>query len=208
VKTKEVAMNLVERAKGILLNPKGEWEKIKGESTTATELIMQYAIILAAIPAVASFIGLSLIGTSMMGFTFRWPIGSGLFRAIMTYALSVGGAYLMGFIIDALAPNFGAQKDLNASMKVAVYSMTATWVAGIFFIIPALAMIAILAGFYSLFLLFLGMQTVKAAPQDKQMGYFIVSLVVAIVINMIIYFLTNSIFSRGIVPGITGNSPF
>ena len=67
-------MSLVERAKEIILKPQETWEKIKGEETTIKELYTSYAGILALIPAIASFIGMSLIGTSFMGFHYRAPI--------------------------------------------------------------------------------------------------------------------------------------
>jgi len=42
-------MNLVDRAKNIMLNPKQEWEVVKAESITTQELYTKYSLILAAI---------------------------------------------------------------------------------------------------------------------------------------------------------------
>lgn len=50
-------MNIVERAKNILISPKTEWEVIKNEQSTVADLFTKYALILALIPAVAGFIG-------------------------------------------------------------------------------------------------------------------------------------------------------
>ncbi len=55
-------MNLVDRAKNILLQPKQEWAVIEAETTDTKTLYTSYAMILAAIPAVAGFIGMSIIG--------------------------------------------------------------------------------------------------------------------------------------------------
>lgn len=55
-------MNLVERIKGILLQPKSEWGAIEGEPGSAGYLIPKYVAFVAAIPAVCTFIGTSLIG--------------------------------------------------------------------------------------------------------------------------------------------------
>ena len=55
-------MDLVARVKAIALKPKEEWVKIKAETTSVSELFTSYAMILAAIPAVAQFIGFALIG--------------------------------------------------------------------------------------------------------------------------------------------------
>lgn len=57
-------MNLVDRVKNIVLTPANEWEVIKGESWTTADLFLKYAIILAAIPAAAGFLGYSFFGIS------------------------------------------------------------------------------------------------------------------------------------------------
>ncbi len=193
--------NIIERVKNILTTPKKEWETIKAETISIPDMFTKYAMILAAVPAVAYIIGYSLIGTSVLGFHFRYPIGSALFAAILTYVFGLAGIYILGMIIDTLAPSFGAEKDLNSSMKAAVFAYTATWAAGVFYIIPALSILVMLASLYSFYLLYLGMQTMKAAPADKQVGYFVVTIIVAIVIYLIIGFLVGAIALGGGVAG-------
>ena len=82
-------MNLVERVKGILLQPKSEWSAIEGEPGSAGYLIPNYVAIVAAIPAVCTFIGTSLIG---MGGN---RIGIGLARAIAVYVFSLIGVFVV-----------------------------------------------------------------------------------------------------------------
>ncbi len=177
---------IIKRVVGIITKPNDEWQVIKDESTTTADLYTKYAIILAAIPAIAGFIGNLLIGRSIMGFTVRIPAGRALIWAVMMYVLSLVGVYILGFIIDALAPSFGSQKDMVNSLKVAVYASTAIWVAGILYIIPMLSILVLIAGLYGLFLLYLGIKIVKNPPQDKAAGYFVVVIVVAIVVNVLI----------------------
>jgi len=179
-------MNLVERAKNILITPKTEWVVIKNEESTTADLFTKYAMILALIPVIATFIGQSLVGISMGPFgSFKIPVINGLIYAVVYYILSLAGVYLIAFIIDALAPSFGSTKNMSASLKVAVYSYTAAWIAGIFGIIPILGILGIL-GLYSLYLMYLGLQIVKVTPQDKLIGYLIVVIIIAIVIYFVI----------------------
>jgi hypothetical protein len=190
-------MNLVDRAKNILLSPNSEWEVIRSESTTTAELFTKYAVILAAIPAIAGFIGYYLIGISLGAFgSIKLGIGTAFSWAILTYILSLVSVYVLGWIIDALAPSFGSSKDLIASLKVAVYSYTASWVAGIFQLIPSLSIIAALAGIYSLVLLYLGLKKVKMVPDDKMIGYFVVIIIVALVLYFVIGAIISSIVFR------------
>ena len=71
-------MNLVERAKSIMFKPADTWVVVKNEQIAIKELFVSYAAILAIIPAAASFIGMSLVGTSMLGIHFRIPFVAGL----------------------------------------------------------------------------------------------------------------------------------
>jgi hypothetical protein len=112
--------------------------------------------------------------------SLSYSIGS----AVITYALTLGAVYVSALVIDALAPNFGGTKDMVKAFKVAAYSATAGWVAGILGIIPALGMLAIIGALYGLYLLYLGLPVLMRVPQDKLVGY----LVVIIVVQFVIYF--------------------
>lgn len=193
-------MNLFERAKNILMTPKTEWEVIKNEETSVSDLFTKYVLILALIPAVCTFIGQSLIGISLGPFgSFKVPIGSGLLYLVLYYLFSVGAVYLLAFIVDALAPSFGSTRDMIGSLKVVVYSYTAAWVAGIFMILPMLGILSALGSLYALFLLYLGLKTIKTPPQDKLVGYFIVVIIVAIVVYFIISMIVGAIALGGMM---------
>ncbi|HLP58006.1 MAG TPA: Yip1 family protein [Candidatus Deferrimicrobium sp.] len=197
---------IIKRVIGIITKPSIEWVVIKeNKLMTVSDMFLKYAIVLAAIPAIAGFIGNALIGTSYMGFTVRYPVSSALIWAIMTYIMQLVGAFLVGVIIDALATTFGAQKDMVESMKTAVFSFTAAWVSSILLIIPALGvLVMVVGGLYSLYLLYLGIKIVKNPPQDKLMGYFIVSLIITIVVFWLISFITAAVAFRGYaMPGTT-----
>lgn len=174
-------MDLVSRVKGILLTPKSEWATIDTEPATVGGLYTGYIIPLAAIPAIAGFIGNAFIGR--LG--YRWGMGAAITAALVGFIGAVVGTYILALIIDALAPSFGGQKSQIQALKVAAFSATASWVAGIFAILPPLAILSIL-GLYSLYLLFLGLPTLMKAPQEKAMGYTVVVIVCMIVLYFII----------------------
>lgn len=184
---------IFKRVIGIITKPNEEWEVIKNESMTIADMFTKYAIILAAIPGIAGFLGYLLIGRSFMGITIRAPFGRALIWAIMMYVMTLVGLYILAFIIDTLAPSFGSQKNMVSSMKVAVYGSTAAWVAGIFYIIPALQILSLIAGIYTLYLLYLGIKIVKNPPQDKAAGYFVVVIIVEIIVAFLIGFLVSTI---------------
>lgn len=179
-------MNLSERVKGILLKPMQEWQTISGEATTIQELYTSYIVILAAIGPVASIIGMSIVGIRLpFGGSFRVPITTSIGSAVVHYVLTLVGVYILAFIIDALAPTFSAEKNMNQAFKVAAYSSTPGWVAGIFAIIPVLSPLGVL-GLYGLYLLYIGLPILIKSPEEKSMGYTIAVVVAAVVIFVVI----------------------
>lgn len=178
-------MNIVDRAKNLILQPKREFEVIDGETHTVKDLYVNYAMILAAIPAVAGFIGFSIVGLGGVLSQYRIPIPSGIAMAIVKYVLSLASVYVLALIVDALATNFGSQKNFMQALKLAVFSMTPVWLAGIFAILPALSILGLL-GLYGLYLLFLGLPILMKTPADKVVPYFVVILIAAVVVNVVI----------------------
>ena len=178
-------MNIVDRAKNMIMKPKQEWQVIDGETHTVKDLYVNYAMILAAIPAVAKFIGFSIVGLGGVLSQYRIPIASGVALMVVGYVLSLASVYVLALIIDGLAPNFGSQKNFIQALKLSVFAMTAAWLAGIFSLLPALSILGLL-GLYSLYVLYLGMPVLMKTPEDKLVPYFVVVLIAAIVVHVVI----------------------
>jgi Yip1-like protein len=179
-------MALMDRVKNILLTPRTEWEVIDAEPATLADLYKGYIIPLAAIGPVAQAIGSSVFGYTVpfIG-SYRTPPGAAITGALVTYALTLVGVYVLALIIDALAPSFNGTRSQIQALKVAAYSSTASWVAGIFALIPGVRFLGIL-GVYSLYLLYLGLPVVMKAPKEKALGYTAVVIIAAIVLFMVI----------------------
>ena len=176
-------MNLVERAKNILLQPNAEWETISKESPAVIDLYRDYIVPLAAIGPVASIIGMSLFGISMpfSGGTYRVPLMSSITHGIASYVLALVAVFVIALIIDALAPVFGGEKNQMQALKVSAYASTPSWLAGIAMLIPMLGIIGLLASLYSLYLVYLGLPVLMKATKEKAIGYTAVVVVAAIV---------------------------
>ncbi len=179
-------MNIIARVKEILLSPKQAWPVIEAESTDVTTLYTQYIMILALIPAIASFIGMSLIGVNAFGLSVRVPLLTGLVNMVVSYTLSLAMIYVLALIVDALATTFGGQKNTMQALKLVAYGSTAGMVGGVFSAIPALGALGLLASLYSIYLLFLGIPVMMKSPQDKALPYTAVLLVCGLVAGAII----------------------
>jgi len=200
---------LVARAKAILLTPKTEWPVIEGEATTVADLYKGYAIWLAAIPVIFTFLKMSVIGMSIpFGGSFRVGIGAGLTQMVLGYVLSLVMIYVLALIVDALAPTFGGQKNNIQALKVVVYAYTASWIAGIAQILPGLGMLLMIAGgLYSIYLMYLGLPHLMKCPQEKAAGYTVVIVIIAIVVGAIIGVVVASVAGVGnMMSGATNSS--
>jgi Yip1 domain len=192
-------MKLVERVTAILLTPGAEWRVIARESDRPTELLVNYVAWLAAIPAVADFIGMTLIG-------FTLPIGAvarvGIIPALLILVFDYASAFVviaaLAAIISLSAPVFGATRNMTSAFKLAVYAYTPTWLAGIFLLVPGLHFL-IMLGFYGLFLLFKGVPVLMRTPAENTFLFAGAITVCAIVIVLIIGVARAMIFS---LPGI------
>ena len=196
---------LVGRVKAILLQPRPTWDVIAGESATVSGLYRGYVIPLALIPAVCGLIGALVFGFGAFGFSYHPPIIGSIVQALIRFCLSLVGVYLLGLIIDALAPTFGGTKDPIQAFKVAAYSWTAAWVAGVFGLIPAISFLSLL-GLYSLFLLYAGLPHLMKVGEDKAMGYTALVVVCAIVINLVIFGVLGAVTSLVAGPIIAHNA--
>lgn len=190
-------MDIVQRVQAILLKPKDEWVKIKAEPATVQGLYTSYIMILAAIPAVCQLIGYSLIGRRLpvVGMV-RWSIGHALGYAIVSYLFALATVYIVALVVNELAPNFASTKNFVSALKLAAYSMTPGWVAGVFYLIPALGILGLLAGLYGLYVLYLGFDTpMMETPKDRVVGYLLVSIVVVIVLWVVFGLILGGIFA-------------
>lgn len=179
-------MNLVERVQAILLKPKETWPVIEAEAGDVPSIYKNYLIYLAAIPAVAGFIGMSVFGVGAFGMSFRVPFLAGLVNMVVGFVLSLAMVYVLALVADALAPTFKGQKNLLNAFKLVAYSATAGMVGGIFNLLPSLAMLGLLAALYSIYLLYTGIPVLMKAPEDKALGYTAVLIVCGIVAGIIV----------------------
>lgn len=175
-------MSLVERAKNIVVTPRTEWEAIAADPTPTGKLITGYVLPLAGVAAIAGFIGATMVSFMGVRIGFAWGLGMAIYQVVM----SIVSVFLVGFIIDALAPTFGGQKNMAQAVKVAAYSYTPVWLLGILAIVPMLGMLAILGAVYAVYLLFLGLPRLMRNPPDKSAGYTALVVVSAIVVGVVV----------------------
>jgi hypothetical protein len=179
-----VSPQLTTRVTNILTKPADEWPVISTEPTDTAALMTGYAAPLAAIPAICSWIGWSLIG---LGF-YRRGLVSGFAAAIVSWVFALVGAFIGAIVIEKLAPTFKSSGSTIQALKLVVYASTPMWVAGVLNLVPPLAVLVLLAGLYAIYLFYLGLPVLMKTPSDQVIPYMIVSAIVIIVITVCLTF--------------------
>jgi hypothetical protein len=159
-------MKLVSRVMGLILTPEKEWSIIESERLSIRSLYQHYIVFLAAIPPFASFLGVWLFGFS------RGPLGeahvsfgSGLFRAVVQYGLSLPMIFIVAFVISMVAPSFEGRTDDTRALALTAYSFTPAWLAAVFGLVPGLRWLDIL-GLYGVYIFYLGAPRMLKCPKD------------------------------------------
>jgi len=194
-------MNVIERAKAILLQPAQTWPVIEAEPASVQSIYKEWLVIIAAIPMVCHFIGMSLVGASVFGVSYRTPIVSGLVWLVVGYLVSLVALFLLALLVDALAPTFGGTRNRVAAMKVVAYSVTASCVAGVLSLVPSLllSLVAFLAGCYGIYTFYLGLPVLMKCGKDKAVAYTAVVIVVAIVVYAVLFGVLGGILGLGML---------
>ena len=170
-------MNALARSRAILVDPAAAWRGIEKDVGDPAYLLSRYAAVLALIPALSSFVGATLVGVvTPSGAILRANLIDGLFGAVFSYAASCAIVLLLGLIIDLLAPLFGGRRDFEEAFKLAVYSFTPLWLAGIFLLLPGLRFL-LLTGIYGIYLFWLGAPRLTKMPEQQAANFTLVIVV-------------------------------
>jgi hypothetical protein len=181
---------VIERVKQIIVAPREALASAKSEVWETQLVLKEYVAVLAAIPAVAQFIGRVVVGHPLLP---KPNFFKALLFSVILYGLSVVGVVLLGKILAALAPNFASDKDDQNAFKLAVCVFTPSFVAGAFSMVPALSAVWLFGGIYGIYILYIGLPILLNTPQDKVQVFTVVGTLVWIALTLAISYLATSL---------------
>lgn len=167
-----------DRVKGILLEPRSEWDKIKTEVTSNKELILFYVLPFAAIAALISLFAIWL-GT-YLGFALV------LRFAVLKLVTPLISVIVAAVVINELAETFDSVKNLNNAFKLVAYSYTPYLLVEIIVSISWTLGFLSFLGLYGVYLLWVGLPKMMETPEDRRLVYIIAALVVILVLEVVI----------------------
>ena len=198
---------LLSRLRGLLVAPRATWATVAAEQATPISLYRDWIVWLAAITPVAMFIGLAIFGLSvpLVG-TIRVGAGALLVQMLVSYVLTLVVVYLVALLAAALAPRFAGRQDNVQALKLVAYAWAPVWVVGILHLVPALGPLTVLAVLaalvYSIWLFWIGAQSVLAVPQERAVGFTAVIIVIGVVVAMVVGMVSAALSGFGaLTPG-------
>ncbi len=162
---------LLERVIDVLSHPQAAWARIATEDTDVRGVYQNYLVYLAAIPALAGFIGLCLVGANAWNTPVRVPWLNGLGHMVTGFVLTLLSVFLLSLVADVLAPVFNGQRNATQAFKLVAYSATPVLLAGVCTVVPELWWVVVLSAGYSAVLFFLGAPVVVRVPADQAALY-------------------------------------
>ncbi|MFC3175326.1 Yip1 family protein [Novosphingobium bradum] len=175
---------LIARVRAILLNPAEEWPVIAAEPDDTAGLFTRYALPLAAIGPVCTFLHGQLFGYGMLGVTWKPSLLGGLAGMVSSYVVALAGLYVLALIVDFVAPKFDGQAGRGPALKLVVHGATASFLAGFAQLLPGLGILGLL-GLYSFYLFYTGATPLMKVPQAKALSFTAVTVVSALVVSIV-----------------------
>jgi hypothetical protein len=216
-------MELFERTKAILLNPKEEWQVIEAEDKPQAKVFIEHLLPLALIPAAAKFFAFwwawrqtvnkaisvfdsygnnSYLAEAMENVKKSIPfdVSLGIIQAVTMLVIIIGSAYIAAYVINVVADKNGSEKNFDHAFSLSAYSFTPLCVAGLLYLYSPLSVLVSIAGLYGIYLLYIGLAPIMKPAAEKVTGFFVVALIAALgswfILSSIVPDITNNIYKN------------
>jgi len=172
---------------------------IAEETGGIRSLYFRYVIPLVLIGPLCGYLGGLLFGVKLGALVFPPdPISAG-FGAGTSILIHLIGVYLISRLIDALAPSFGGEANPARAFKVAAYSATPIWLAGVFALYPPLWILGIVS-LYAVYLTYRGLPVLMRTNTPRPWLYALLVSVFALVMVALAGVIPATITRINLVP--------
>ncbi|WP_078085708.1 Yip1 family protein [Microbulbifer mangrovi] len=200
-------MRLLSHTIGIFTNPDKEWQAIRADKHSFLQVFFSHVPILALIPCIAGYIGVTQVGFELGGHVSKLTPASGGSLAVITYIALLVGIYLVGEFINWMAKAYGVEGDEPTrhyeGTALAVFITTPVLLAGIVMLYPHLWLVVTvmgLAGIYSVYLLYEGIPILMNMSKERAFLYASAVLTIGLVGLVTIMICSVIIWTMGVGP--------
>ncbi|MCX7863254.1 MAG: YIP1 family protein [Bacteroidales bacterium] len=173
------------RTKGIIMNPESEWQTISSETSTSKEVFTGFVLPYLVIGFISSVIGAFLFS--------NWIFIASVASALVSLIVYIIVLFITPMIIEPLGKSFATEVNRDKAFKLLAYSFTPSYVINIVIgILPILGILGIV-GLYGIYIMWVGFSKLFNTPEDKKVGFFIVTLLIIIGEMVILSLILGSI---------------
>lgn len=185
---------------GLMTAPEREWKSIKQERCTIGRCYCSHVLLLALIPAVAGYIGTTLVGWQVTSReVHRLTPDSALTIAILFYLTMLVAVFTIGKLIHWMGQTYGAKQPLAQCIALAAYTATPLFLIGVMLLYPLLwlnLLLGLPALAYSVYLLYSGVPVMMGITKER--GFLFASAVLAVGLVILVGVLAASVILWGV----------
>ncbi|TCK02253.1 Yip1 family protein [Marinobacterium mangrovicola] len=171
---------------GVFYHPKREWRSIKSEHYSTTHVFLAQISVLAAIPAIALFIGTTQVGWSITGSDYvKLSVSSALPAAIALYLAMWVAVGFIAYTIRWMEKTYGGSVSFDECMVLTTFTATPLFLSGLAGLYPMLwfnVIVGLIALSYSVYLLYSGVPEIMQIPEDRAFFFSTSILTVGLVV--------------------------
>lgn len=160
---------------GLLFSPHSEWEKISNENRAGSICFFRCVLIMAALPAIAWYFGLTTVGWEFGGRVIRMTHASAGQIMILFYIAMLAGVAFLGYMVHWMSATYEvSESSIGKGISIVGYTFIPMFVFGVAGFYPILwldMLLFCLAAGYTVYLLYLGVPAVMRIPQEKGFLY-------------------------------------
>lgn len=184
--------SIYNRSANLLINPKSEWEIIKSENKSYKEVFRNYAIPMILLLSVSTIVGNAIYAANEKNVMYFIPyiLSSGIAIFVIGYI----GVKIGVRIINEITPSFNSRKNLDLIYNLVIYSFSAYgFFLALAILLPEAFYQIRFFGFYSLYLFWVGSESLCETPSDNKVGFVFVSNLIMFGIFSILYIIFDLI---------------
>ncbi|WP_312234173.1 Yip1 family protein [Stutzerimonas nitrititolerans] len=181
----------------LFTRPDRAWTSIRQKEDANSLHYLMHLLLLALIPSVCLFIGITYVGWSLVDEErVRLAADSAFQLCLFLYITMVLGTVIMGLFVHWMARSFDVRPSLNLCIGFIAYTITPFFVAGSAGLYPNrwfAAIVILLAGLYSTYLLFTGLPAFMRQRSSQSFLYassiwgVALLVIVTVLVSMILF---------------------
>lgn len=181
----------------LFTRPDRAWTSIRQKEDANSLHYLMHLLLLALIPSICLFIGITYVGWSLVDEErVRLASDSAFQLCLFLYITMVLGTVIMGMFVRWMARGFEVRPSLNLCIGFIAYTITPFFVAGVAGLYPNrwfAAIVILLAGLYSTYLLFIGLPAFMRQRSSQSFLYassiwgVALLVVVTVLVSMILF---------------------